>query len=321
MAVISRSAFATEPTEPFVNQASRLFTFPFWRKFLDYVMPKWFLDSVGFTVLPKGPMDFFRIQTERVIGERATTGTKPADFLQLLLDAQDRDSAAVIDSHRDFDLSNKRVNSRHLTIDEVFAQSVLFFSVGYETSSQVLMYTVYCLARNPDVQEKLATTIESANIGNLDEIQGLPYLDAVISESMRLYNPVLRMERRASEDFMLGGIPIKKGMIIGIPVWALHHSEECFPDPWKFDPDRFLPENRDNIIKSTYLPFGDGPRDCIGRRFAIAEIKVLLAHILPRFRFKICKRTKLQFFTTGRPLLGPMEVIVEVDRRTATFHY
>jgi len=250
MAVISRCAFATEPTGPFVDQASRLFTFPFWRKFLDYVMPKWFLDSLGFTVLPKFPMDFFRIQTERVIAERAATekqaaageqeatGDRPADFLQLLLDARDQpssDTMTVSSSNSTPQLAPKRTPPR-LTIDEVFAQSVLFFSVGYETSSQVLMYTAYCLATNPEAQQRLAEEIASADCNDFETLQALPYLNAVINESLRLYNPVLRMERRASEDFKLGDVAIKQGMIVGIPVWDLHHSEEYFPDPWQFQP-------------------------------------------------------------------------------------
>lgn len=317
MAVISRSAFATEPTAPFVSQASALFTFPYWRKFLDYVMPMCLLDSLGFTVLPKGPMDFFKQQTEEAICKRQNDPSKPCfDFLQLLLNAEDSDASAC---SRD---------GGKLSKDEVVGQSVLFFTVGYETSSQVLMYTAYCLALHQECQDELVRELRDArgdgdSDWDYETLLALPYLDAVVNESMRLYNPVLRMERRASVDFQLQlpdsdkQIVIPKGMIVGIPVWAIHHAEEFYPEPLSFQPERFLPENKAGILDSTFLPFGQGPRDCIGRKFAVLEIKYLLAAILPHYRFVRCSETSvpLEFVTTGRPLLGPKAVHVGVESR------
>ncbi len=115
--------------------------------------------------------------------------------------------------------------SKKVDDNEILAQSVLFFSVGFETSSQLLAYCTYCLALNPDCQEKLHDEIEqilSSNHGQIDYdiVSKMNYLDAVISETLRLYNPVLRVKRQASEDYVLGstGIVIEKGMIVGIPV-------------------------------------------------------------------------------------------------------
>ena len=377
MDVIAQSAFATQPTKGFVAQASALFTFPYWRKFLDYVMPAAFLDWVGFTVLPKEPMDFFREHTQALINERTSNDTggnngsgdcdnkennsaqsdscdiggaaarpeKPNDFLQLLLDAED-DGAVESDpsassnnnnnnnnNHNDSNnssssssknLSSSNSSKAKLSHEEILAQSVLFFSVGYETSSQVLMYATFCLAHHPECQDRLVGQLNDARLDSTgdwdyDALIKLPYLDAVVNESLRLYNPVLRMERRASEDFVLGdtGIVVPKGMIVGIPVWALHHSEKYFPEPMAFKPERFLPENRADIVDSTFLPFGQGPRDCVGKRFAMLETKLLLAEMLTRFRFVPTARTvaPLKFDPTGRPLLGPRPVFVAVEPR------
>ena len=158
---------------------------------------------------------------------------------------------------------------------------------------------------------------------NHDILSLIPYTTAIIDETLRLYNPVLRMERRAGKDFELEDeatgtkIQIPKGMIIGIPVWALHHSHEYFPEPFEFRPERFLPENKSDILPFTYLPFGEGPRNCIGSRFALLECKLALVEILMSYKFVKSENTKvpLEFYPTGRPLLGPRAVFVGVEKR------
>lgn len=265
--------------------------------------------NYGAAVLLQGPMDFFEEITRKTIQERRASQVKQQDFLQLLMEA-DEESLGP--------------GSRRLSEDEILAQCVLFFSVGFETASQLLMYCAYCLALHPECQEalhdELATAFGDAQaIDDKTLLRDLPYLAAVVDETLRLYNPVLRMERRAAEDFLLGdtGIIVPKGMIIGIPVWALHHTPEYFPKPHVFDPTRFLPENRANIVPSSYLPFGQGPRNCIGERFSMLESKLLLAEMLLRFRFvpTAATRVPLQFVPNGRPLLGPTDIIVGVEAR------
>lgn len=150
-------------------------------------------------------------------------------------------------------------------------------------------------------------------------IKKMIYLNAVIDETLRLYNPVLRMERRASKDFSLEGVTITKGMLVGVPVWAMHHCEEYFPNPHEFQPARFLPENKANLIKMSYLPFGAGPRDCIGKRFSLLETRLALVKVLLKFRFFPTTKTQqpLQFVPNGRPLLGPTQIVVGVAQRQA----
>jgi len=331
MEVIAQSAFCTRPNTHFTHQASRLFTFPFWRKFLDYVVPMWILDSLAFTVLPKEPMDFFEGITQRLIQERRSTPVNelPKDYLQLLLQAEGQE---------DENSDSNSTSSNKLSEQEILAQCVLFFSVGFETSSQLLMYAAYCLALNPECQETLYVELLGA-FGSDDshdshdshdthqqidaeKLKSLPYLTAVIDETLRLYNPVLRMERRATEDFKLEGtdIVVTKDMIVGIPVWAMHHCADFFPEPEKFDPTRFLGENGRHIKTSSsyYLPFGQGPRDCIGRRFALLECQLLLAEMVLKFKFVPSPQTPqpIKFVVNGRPLLGPTDIKVGVVERS-----
>lgn len=348
MNVIAKCAFATEPNNVFVKNATKLFTFPFWRKFLDYAVPMWLLDSIKFTVLPSDAMDFFRSITTDLIHRRLDTVEHHHrghhDFLELLMKAKKLDSSEISESIKDIDdasfkkqtddetklnqnaLAGIKIHNKNRILDEneILAQSVLFFSVGFETSSQLLAYCTYCLALNPDCQEQLHVEIEQTLNSNhnridYDLVSKMSYLDAVISETLRLYNPVLRMERQASEDYILGntGIVIKKGMIVGIPVWALHHDPQYYPEPYAFKPERFFVENRERIVPYTYLPFGVGPRNCIGTRFALLETKLALIKVLAKFRFVPSKNTRipLRFLPVGRPLLRCEQVTVGVEKR------
>ncbi len=214
------------------------------------------------------------------------------------------------------------VVNKQLTEDEILAQAWLFFVAGYETTATTLTFCSYELALNPECQEKLCEELKSAMDSNgeinYETLAKLPYLDSVISETLRLYPPVLRLEREAMTDYKLGntGITLLKGQLVEIPVFAIHHSEEYYPNPERFFPERFMPENRDQIIPYTYIPFGAGPRNCIGMRFALMEAKLCLAHIVRRFRFVRSAKTAvpLQFKTVTR-LCSAKSVIVGIQKR------
>ncbi|GBO37588.1 Cytochrome P450 3A18, partial [Araneus ventricosus] len=107
-------------------------------------------------------------------------------------------------------------------------------------------------------------------------------------------NCIHRLERVAGEDYKLGdtGIVIPKGTTVTVPIYAMHRDPEFFPDPEKFDPDRFSPEERAKRNPYTFMPFGGGPRNCVGMRFALVEVKVCLAYVLSHFKIKRCSKTK-----------------------------
>jgi cytochrome P450 len=125
----------------------------------------------------------------------------------------------------------------------------------------------------------------------------LQYLDAVISETLRIFPPATALERTASEDIVLGSeqIKVNKGDIIHVPVYALHRDPENFPEPESFKPERFLAQNR-SYHPYSYLPFGAGPRNCVARRLALMEAKLALLYSVYNFKFSTTEKTDVNMF-------------------------
>lgn len=191
--------------------------------------------------------------------------------------------------------------------------------LGFETSSSVSLFTIYELALNPDIQEKLRNEIKSAieeNNGKLtyDMLFSFKYLDMVVSESLRKYPPAFIM-RKCTKDFRIpdSDLIIPKDTQLNINVFSFHRDPAYFPEPMKFDPERFSPENIKKIIPFTYLAFGkeffdfstfilclsliitfcylgDGPRKCIGGRFGLMQSKMSVAKLVANF--EICTNAK-----------------------------
>lgn len=212
---------------------------------------------------------------------------------------------------------NKKLNITQYT---VISQAINFLLAGFDTSSTALTFFLYHLALNDDIQEKALQEIKDArdkNDGKItyDTMQDLPYITACISEAMRLYPSIVRLERLCHEDFVHKGMTIKEGTLVVIPTWALHRNPEYFPDPEVFNPDRFMPENKNKIHPYAYLPFGSGPRNCIGMRFAWVQMKVLACYFLPVFRFSICPETQLKYTPGARILVGYEGIRLRIEKR------
>ena len=202
---------------------------------------------------------------------------------------------------------------------------VVFLLVGYETTATTLTFASYELATNPSVQQKLYEEVnkyfESNNNDiNYEELAKMPFLDAVICETLRRHSPAPRTTRVLTDDneYKLGetGITIERGQQIDIQIAAIHHCPDYYPDPYKFNPDRFLPENRHKLVPYTYLPFGAGPRNCIGMRFALLEAKISLAYIIKRFKFVATANTDIPIeYNKNIGLLSPKRVIIGIEKR------
>lgn len=151
---------------------------------------------------------------------------------------------------------------------------------------------------------------------NYDSVNEMKYMDTVIDETLRLFPPALRLDREASKDFEYNGMKIKKGMVWSVPIWALHHDPEIYPDPNEFIPERFEEQEKKKRDNVAFLAFGAGPRNCIGMRFALIEIKLLLSLILSKFNFEKCEKTpeKIDIDSSGfsRPI---QPIIVKINRR------
>lgn len=144
-----------------------------------------------------------------------------------------------------------------------------------------------------------------------------PYLEAVIKETLRKYPSIVRLDRiLVADNYTLGGIELKRNQQVEVPLMAVHWNPEYYPRPEQWDPERFMPENKHKLVPYTYLPFGVGPRNCLGMRFAYQEVKLCLASVLTKFRLQTTPTTptKLEFIP-GPPILTYNSFPLNIVRR------
>jgi len=170
--------------------------------------------------------------------------------------------------------------------------------IGYETTSSTLTYLAHNLVNYPEVQDKIREEINAmlTRDGVLDynTLAELPYMEAVIQESLRLYPPISHFVNRvAARDYEFKGRLIPKGTQVLIPIYQLHKDSEKWPEPEEFRPERFTKENKANVNWTFWQPFGGGPRNCIGMRFALLEIKLALAKLLIKFKLEAGPNTEI----------------------------
>ena len=213
-----------------------------------------------------------------------------------------------------------------MTEKEIIAQCIAFFGAGFETTSTGLAHAVYELAMNPEVQERLHAEIvelekeydpDNMNVHFEAILNQAPYLEAIVKETLRKYPPLVRIERRVTSDKVtLGGIPLDKDVLIEIPTIAVHRDPDYYPEPDRFNPERFMPENKHLLVPYTYLHFGDGPRNCVGMRFAYQEAKLALASMVRRYRFATTANTPDKLcFRAGQLMMNCMPFEVALTKR------
>jgi cytochrome P450 len=206
----------------------------------------------------------------RIIALRRSEGTDTGDLLSMLIRARDEDGAGMSD--------------RQLR-DEVLT----FLLAGHETTALALSWTWHLLGRHPEVEEQLHAELHQVLAGRAPQFSDLPslvYTDRVIKESLRLYPPAWSLARTVISDFQIGGYRIPAGANVVMSQWIMHHNPRYFPDPDKFDPERWRPGQSQPLPRFAYFPFGGGPRQCVGAAFAQMEAALLLATIAQRFRFR-----------------------------------
>lgn len=184
------------------------------------------------------------------------------------------------------------------------AQCLIFFFAGYDTLSTTIGFIAYDLACHTDIQDRLIEEVDSIT-RDLDGkpfdyncLQKMKYLDMVVCESMRRTPAAVVISRICNKPTTLQisesqTLKIKPGDAFWIPIHAIHNDPKNFPNPDKFDPERFSDANSGSIGSAVYLPFGSGPRNCIGSRFALMEMKAILYHILTVARFEVCDKTQI----------------------------
>lgn len=277
-----------------------------------FCFPK-LLSKFNYTLFPQSMSNFFKNVVLSTMMNREKNNIIRPDMIHLLMEAKKgkltyddktaKDADAGFATVEESAVGKKAVN-RVWSDNDLIAQAVLFFFAGFETVSTAMSFALHELALNPDIQERLVQEIKEndfKNDGKFDykSIQNMTYMDMVISEVLRLWPPAPALDRKCIKEYNLGkpnneateDYIVRKGENIGIPTWAIHRDPQYFEDPLKFDPERFSEENKHKIKPFSYLPFGAGPRNCIGSRFALCEVKILLYQLLLNFEVAPCEKT------------------------------
>lgn len=203
------------------------------------------------------------------------------------------------------EIGKKRRGKIELTDDDMTAQAFLFFLGGFETVSTQMCFIAYELAVNPEIQEKLRQEVfhtQKVCQNNLtyEALMNMKYMDMVVTESMRKWPNGIALDRVCTKPFTIHPenpdekpVYLQKGSVVVIPIYGIHRNPEFYSDPDRFDPERFNDENKKNVKPYSYLPFGLGPRGCLGSRFALLEIKCLFYYLLATFEVVPVDRTQI----------------------------
>lgn len=213
----------------------------------------------------------FREVVQRLLDKRRADGLDGDDLVARMLSARHPETGAA------------------MTDEQIIDNLATFLVAGHETTAKALTWTLYLLARSPEWQERVRAEIHEVTGGNAigpDDIGKLVVTQRVLKESMRLYPPVPAMTRVNREATVLGGIALPQPALIVVPVFAVHRHRGQWADPDRFDPDRFLPEHESRFHRMQFMPFGVGPRVCIGSSFAMIEAVAVLATFVQKARFQ-----------------------------------
>ncbi|XP_055696966.1 probable cytochrome P450 9f2 isoform X2 [Phlebotomus papatasi] len=267
-------------------------------------------NALGIKFNPDKESNFFRSLVTDAMKYREQQNIVRPDMIHLLMEAKkgklnhaktEKDTAgfATVDESVEWKRSD-----RNWSETEIVAQCFLFLLAGFDTVSTSLSFTAYEICANLEVQERLYKEIKAANENlqgdriNYETLSKMKYLDMVISESLRKYPPAVVAERECNKDITLDlfeGLPydFKKKDGLWIPIYSLHRDAKYFPNPEKFDPERFSDENKSSINPNAYIPFGVGPRNCVGSRFALMELKTLIYYLVLNFSLEVTEQTQI----------------------------
>ncbi|XP_064612535.1 cytochrome P450 3A11-like [Liolophura sinensis] len=333
MDVIAATAFGMKldtqisPDDPFIKYARKFFDIKLNMAFIilfffPFLTP--LIKIFKLEISPKVSIEFFRNVVNQALEERRKNPGKYSDFLQLMVNAKkEADSAA---ENNDGSHSNGAVDEaggddtggddthwkdkrkgKGLSDSEILAASILFFIAGFDTTASTLAHLLYHLALNPDHMDKLIDEIDehypNGKAPDYETVGKLSYLDMVVQEGLRINPPFARMDRVCKRDVTIKGIHIPAGMTVALPIYMIHHDPGYWTDPEVFDPERFTPENKEKHHPLQWIPFGYGPRNCIGMRLALFEMKVIIVQLLQRYRFVPNSKTKPLKFKDN-PLLS-----------------
>ncbi|GAB0087597.1 Cytochrome P450 [Sergentomyia squamirostris] len=248
--------------------------------------------------------DFFMNVLRESIEYREKNNIKRNDFLHLLI--QIKNTGKLEDDEADLG---------KMTFEELAAQTFLFFLAGFETSSSTMSFAFYELAKDQKVQARAREEInrileKHGGEYTYDACMEMKYIDQIIKETLRLHPIAPSLIRNLTMDYEIPDrdITFKKGQFFSIPVIGIHHDPDIYPNPEHFDPERFTEENIKTRHPYSWLPFGEGPRNCIGLRFGMMQTKVGLANILSKYKITPTSRTPMIMdYSPSSAVLAPRE--------------
>jgi cytochrome P450 len=208
-----------------------------------------------------------------LIAERRASGQDTGDLLSMLLLAQDDES-----------------NARRMTDKQVRDEALTLLIAGHETTANALTWTWYLLSQNPEAEARMHQELAGVLAGRrptFDDVTALPYTTGVFAEALRLYPPAWAIGRRAREDYSIGEYTIPAKSILLMSPWVVHRDPRWWPEPERFQPERWIAEAAEKRPKFAYFPFGGGARVCIGERFAWAEGVLVLATLAQRWKMRL----------------------------------
>jgi cytochrome P450 len=233
-------------------------------------VPRW-IPRPGSRPLKQAMTELDQI-VRRIITSRRQDGGDRHDLVSLLLAARDEETGDG--------LSDRQLRDEIMTI----------FLAGHETTANTLAFTWYLLATHPEIDATLQQELERVLGGRppvYADIPQLRYARMVLEETLRLYPPAYAIGRAATGPDVIGGVKVPKGAVITIYTYVTHRNPDLWRDPERFDPERFAPDRAAARHRFAYLPFGGGPRICIGQGFAMTEALIILASVAQRYRFSL----------------------------------
>ena len=265
--------------------------------------------SLGLDTLPtpkyrrfKAARAMLRGAVDHVIAERRRNPSGSDDLLSMLMFARDEETG------------------ESMSDDQLRVEVTTFLLAGQETTSLALTWTWYLLSQNPAVRDRLEAEIDAVLDGrppDYSDLANLPYLRMVVDESLRMYPPAWGFSRQAMADDTLGGFRLPRGWLAFVIPYVMHRLPAYWRDPDVFDPERFLPERSADRPKFAFIPFGAGPRRCIGDQFALIETQLSVATFAQQYRLHLQPGHKVDPWPliTLRPRFGmPMTI----ERRSRT---
>ncbi|XP_058462583.1 cytochrome P450 9e2-like [Malaya genurostris] len=306
-------SFKNQDSE-FIRQAKKMLAFGKISTVIKVFAFRWFpkvVGRLGLDLIDREQAIYFSEIIKDTVKTRESQGIVRHDMIDLLLQAK----KGTLKHHQETEMSEgfatvqesdvgKIEVSTPMTETEMIAQCLIFFVGGFDTVSTSATFLIYELIRNPDIQKTLKDEIDQTNksLGGgpltYEVLQKMKYLDMVVSESLRIWPPAPAIDRLCVRDYTLDDgeglrFTIDKGTCVWVPAQGLHHDPQYYPNPERFDPERFNDENKGNINMGAYLPFGIGPRNCIGSRFALMEIKAIVYYLMLKFSFKRSPNTQI----------------------------